>query len=171
MRTIRRNNFGGISTNVRPGTILFIHIEDELKLIERKGTERREGGDNLQGLGPFDSASYDAKENIDGEVASVYVNKSGSRLPIDFQSCFRVSFAKAPLGHGVHSNVDLSFDLFYLKMCRESIHTPTHLCLCLRVRVRVRLRLRLSSLLTSTVHSRTTCRNRIFRIAECKVLT
>lgn len=39
----------------------------------------------------------------------------------------------------MHSNVDLSFDLFYLKMCRESIHTPTQfclrlcLCLCLRV--------------------------------------
>lgn len=75
MRTIRGNNFGGISTNVRPGTILFIHIEDELKLIERKGTERRWGRDYLQGLGPFDSASYDAKENIDGEVACIRQQK------------------------------------------------------------------------------------------------
>lgn len=76
MRTIRRNNFGGISTNVRPGTILFIHIEDELKLIERKETKGRgEGRDYLQGLGLFDSASYDAKENIDGEVACIRQQK------------------------------------------------------------------------------------------------
>lgn len=60
---------------------------------------------------------YDVKEKYWRRGLPVYVNKSGGWLPIDFQSCFRVSLAKAPLGHRVHSNVDLPFDLFCLEMC------------------------------------------------------
>ncbi|KZC08764.1 hypothetical protein WN55_10787 [Dufourea novaeangliae] len=116
----------------------------------------------LGGLGPLDSDSGMTQRKILAVKKPVYVNKSGSKLPIDFQSCFRVSFAKAPLGRRVHSNVDLSLDLFYLEMYIASVRRPIlpqplpppsslfRECRALR---------------------RATCPTRIFRVTECEVLT